>query len=109
MADEAAMGSELVVGKFCADKVAGGVFRIIESDVGKDAGERGGEFRERFVLFRREIVLEQFATLDFAHDWFGSDRTSDKILGADAAGLMRSRDVDVGAIFVVLLVPAFQR
>ena len=108
MADEAAMGFELVVGKFCADQTAGLVFRIIECDVGEDAGEGGGEFRERFVLFGSEIVLQQFATLDFALDWFGSNRTSDKIFGANATRLMRSGDLDVSAIFVVLLVPAIQ-
>jgi len=58
MADEAAMGFELVVGEFCADEIAGFIFRIIERDVGEDAGERGSEFGERFVLFGSEIVLK---------------------------------------------------
>src|SRR5687767_1126358 len=108
MADEAAMRFELIVWKFGADQIAGFVFWIIECDVGEDAGERSGEFRECVVLFGSEIVLEEFAALDFTFDRVGPDRASDKVFSADAAGLMGRWDLDVGAIFVVLLVPAFQ-
>lgn len=101
VADEAGVGFELVVGKFGADEVAGGIFGIVESEFGEDAAEGGGEFGERFVLLRGEVVLEELLILDFAGDRFGTDGAGDEIGSADAGGVERNLDVGASGIFFI--------
>lgn len=101
VADEAAMGFELVVGEFCADEVVGGIFGVIEGEFGEDAAESGGEFGECFVLLRGEVVLEELLILDFAGDGFGTDGAGDEVRSADAGGVERNLDVGAGGIFFI--------
>src|SRR3954465_11425655 len=79
--------------------------RIIAAQFRENLAERSGQFDERFVLLRREIILDQLFALDRADDWLGTGGTGDEVFSADSAGLIPFWNSDADRSVSVLFVP----
>ncbi|MDB6059642.1 MAG: hypothetical protein JWO95_3486 [Verrucomicrobiales bacterium] len=72
--------------------------RVIAGDFWKGGAQGGGEVRQRFVLFRGEVVLFVELALHDGFDELRAGRAAMEIFGADAAGVWGCVAVFVGKL-----------
>src|SRR5689334_15795230 len=94
---------QFVVGELVRNQMAIRILRIITFNFWKHLAERRGEFDQRLILLRSEIVLDQIGILDVATDWVRPGRSADKIWSAFAAiaELRRDRNPHALGIFAI--------
>lgn len=86
VAEDALVGFQLVRWQDFTGDGAVGVAGEIGPEMGKDAGEGGGQFGEGGVLLRGEVVLDEVGALDPADDEFGPGGSADEAGGGEAGG-----------------------